>query len=282
MKRRKGARQLVHVPAESRWRANLHEWIFEADTRAGKAFDVVLLVLICLSVTAVCLESVQTVRLRYGTMLRAAEWAFTILFTIEYFLRMLAVRKPWRYVRSFYGIIDLLAIIPTYLSLFVGGAQSLLVIRALRLLRVFRILKLARFVREARMLKQALLASSRKIMIFLGVVLIIMLIAGSAMYLIEGERSGFTSIPRGIYWAVVTMTTVGYGDLTPHTVPGQFLASILMILGYGIIAVPTGIVSVSMAEALRNATHTLACQDCGRDGHANDATFCKFCGSRLE
>ncbi|RME67898.1 MAG: ion transporter [Verrucomicrobia bacterium] len=267
------------TPAD--WRGRLHEVIFEADTRAGKVFDIALLACIGLSVLAVCLESVRAIRIQYGAELRWAEWVFTTLFAVEYILRLVSVRRPWRYAVSFYGIVDLLAILPTYASVFVEGTQSLLVIRALRLLRVFRVLKLAQFVTEARMLRAALLASSRKILIFLGAVLVVMLIAGAAMYLIEGEENGFTSIPRGIYWAVVTMTTVGYGDLTPHTVAGQVLSSLLMILGYGIIAVPTGIVSVSMAQTLRDATHTQACPDCGRDGHANDAEFCKYCGAKL-
>jgi voltage-gated potassium channel len=267
--------------ASSQLRQRLHEIVFEADTPEGKFFDVVLLIAICLSVIAVCLESVRAIRVEYGNILRVAEWVFTILFSIEYGVRLFAVRRPFRYARSFYGIVDLMAILPTYLSLFVSGTQSLLVIRALRLLRAFRVLKLTQFVGEAKMLNAALAKSLRKIIVFLGAVLTVVLIAGSIMYLIEGEENGFTSIPRSVYWAIVTMTTVGYGDIAPHTVAGQVLASVLMIMGYGIIAVPTGIVSVEMAHAVRHSNNTQACPSCGRDGHADDADFCKYCGTSL-
>ena len=263
------------------WRSTLHEVIFEADTPAGKAFDVVLLVMIVASVVVVMLDSVAEIRAEHGRALRIAEWAFTIAFTIEYALRLVCVDLPLRYARSFFGIVDLLAIVPTYASLFVAGAQSLLVIRALRLLRVFRVLKLGRFLHEASVLRTALRASARKIIVFLGAVLTTVLIVGAAMYLIEGAEAGFTSIPRAVYWAIVTMTTVGYGDIAPTTTAGQLLASVLMILGYGIIAVPTGIVSVELAQATRAHTATRACTGCGRDGHADDAVHCKFCGTRL-
>ena len=267
---------------EAPWRAKLHEIIFEADTRAGKAFDVVLLVLIAVSVAAVALESVRQIREEYGAILRAVEWAITILFTVEYLLRLATVGRPVRYARSFYGVVDLLAVVPTYLSLFFAGTQSLLVIRVLRLLRVFRVLKLAHFVGEAHLLGAALRASSRKIVVFLGTVLSVVLIVGTVMYLIEGEEAGFTSIPQGMYWAIVTMTTVGYGDLAPQTPVGKLLASAVMILGYGIIAVPTGIVTVEIADAARKfGTHTQACPECGSDGHAVDARFCKYCGGKL-
>ncbi len=267
-------------PTPSR-RARLHEVIFEAETPAGKAFDVGLLVAIVLSIVAVCLESVPEVRTRWGSELRAVEWLFTILFTIEYVLRLASVRRPLSYARSFYGIVDLLAILPSYLSFVVVGSQSLLVIRALRLLRVFRVLKLAHFVGEARMLHAAIRASSRKIVVFLGAVLTSVVIVGALMYLIEGPENGFTSIPLAIYWAIVTMTTVGYGDIAPQTVPGQILAAGVMILGYGIIAVPTGIVTVELSSALRTSVRTDACPTCGAEGHATDAEFCKYCGGRL-
>jgi voltage-gated potassium channel len=267
---------------DSPWRAKLHEVIFEAETPAGKAFDIVLLAAICLSVAAVSLESVATIRREHGSALRAAEWIFTILFTIEYVVRLASVRHPGRYATSFYGVVDLLAVIPTYVSVILPGTQSLVVIRALRLLRIFRILKLTHFMGEARMLQAAVRASMRKIIVFLGAVSTLMLIAGAAMYLIEGERSGFTSIPIAIYWAIVTMTTVGYGDIAPQTVPGQVLASILMIVGYGIIAVPTGIVTVELSSAVKKAVSTEACPSCGRDGHADDADYCKYCGTALE
>lgn len=263
------------------WRPRLHEIVFEADTPAGKRFDLLLLGVIGLSVVAVCLESVRDLRLRYGTELRVTEWVFTILFTIEYIVRLAAVRRPARYAVSFFGIVDLLAILPTYLSLIVPGAQSLLVIRALRLLRVFRVLKLTHFVGEARMLGAAIRGSMRKIIVFLGAVLTVVLIAGALMYVVEGEAHGFTSIPMAVYWAVVTMTTVGFGDVVPETVLGRVIASMLMIMGYGLIAVPTGIVTVEIGAAVRNATNTQACPSCGMEGHANDAKFCKYCGAKL-
>jgi len=263
------------------WRETLHEVIFEADTPGGKAFDVALLVAIVISVVAVCLESVASIREEYGTALRVVEWIITILFTIEYVLRLLCVGRPWRYARSFFGLVDLLAILPTWLSLFIPGAQTLLVIRALRLLRVFRVLKLAYFVGEASMLHAAMRASLRKIIVFLGVVLTVVLIVGALMHLIEGQEGGFTSIPEAVYWAIVTMTTVGYGDIAPQTVLGKILASALMIMGYGIIAVPTGIVTVEVAAALKGRTSTQACRECSADGHAYDAVHCKYCGAKL-
>jgi voltage-gated potassium channel len=263
-------------------RARLHEIIFGADTPAGKAFDVVLLILIIASVLAVVLESVSWIHLEYGPWLRAFEWAVTIAFTIEYLLRLYCIDKPWRYARSFYGIVDLLSILPTYLSVLIPGAQSLLVIRGLRLLRVFRVLKLVHFVGEASELMTALRASARKIIVFLGAVLTIVVIVGSAMYLIEGEEHGFANIPLSIYWAIVTMTTVGYGDMAPETALGKALASLIMILGYGIIAVPTGIVSVELAGvAAKKGVTGRACPCCGAHGHDSDAKHCKFCGTEL-
>jgi voltage-gated potassium channel len=265
----------------SSFRSRLHEIIFEADTPAGKAFGVALLILIILSVIAVMLESTSTIAARYGTWLRAFEWVVTILFTIEYLLRLYSAGNPLRYARSFFGIVDLLAILPSYLSIFIPGAQSLLVIRALRLLRVFRVLKLAHFVGEASELRAALRASARKIIVFIGAVLTIVVIVGSMMYLIEGEANGFTSIPVSIYWAIVTMTTVGYGDIAPQTPLGKILASVIMIMGYGIIAVPTGIVSVELAGVTRKKITTQACPQCGAEGHDTDAVHCKYCGETL-
>jgi voltage-gated potassium channel len=262
-------------------RDRIHEIIFEADTPAGKTFDIVLMVLIILSVVAVMLESTPSVAERYGEWLRTFEWLITGLFTAEYVLRLSCVGKPMRYARSFFGIVDLLAILPSYLSLIIPGAQSLLVIRALRLLRVFRVLKLVQFVGEARELRAALKASARKIIVFLGAVLTIVVIVGAMMYLIEGEANGFTSIPTSIYWAIVTMTTVGYGDIAPQTTLGKILASAIMILGYGIIAVPTGIVSVELAGVARKKITTRACPDCGVGGHDHDAVHCKYCGGKL-
>jgi len=265
----------------SKLRNTIHEIIFEADTPAGKAFDVSLMVLIILSVIAVMLESTSSIEVRYGGLLRTFEWVVTIIFTIEYMLRLYCVGKPARYARSFFGIVDLLAILPTYLSLIIPGAQSLLVIRALRLLRVFRVLKLAHYVGEASELRAALRASARKIIVFIGAVLTIVVIVGSLMYLIEGEKNGFTSIPVSIYWAIVTMTTVGYGDIAPHTPLGKILASAIMIMGYGIIAVPTGIVSVELAGVTRRKVSTQACPECGAGGHDADAVHCKYCGGKL-
>ena len=267
---------------ETSRRDRIHEIIFGAETPAGKAFDLTLLIVILLSILAVTLESVAGIRAQYGEFLRALEWAITILFTIEYILRLYSVRKPWKYTLSFYGIVDLLSILPTYLSIFFTGTQSLLVIRALRLLRVFRILKLAHFVGEARMLRAALRASVRKITVFLGAVLTIVIIVGAVMYMIEGGDNGFTSIPQSIYWAIVTMTTVGYGDVAPQTLLGKIVASAVMILGYAIIAVPTGIVSAEMAKAMRRQpVSTQACPERAADGHDWDAKFCKYCSGKL-
>ncbi len=270
-----------HPPGLRPWQARLHEVIFEADTPAGKAFDVALLVTILLSIVVVMLESVASIRQTYGRFLYGAEWLFTILFTIEYALRLACVSRPARYARSFFGVVDLLAIVPTYLSLVVVGSQSLIVIRAFRLLRVFRVFKLSRYLSEGRAIVLALKASQRKITVFLVTVLTVVLIIGAAMYLIEGPQHGFTSIPVAVYWAVVTMTTVGYGDIAPQTVPGQALAAVVMILGYSIIIVPTGIFSVEIAvERLRGAS-TQACPSCSAEGHDVDARYCKYCGTRL-
>ena len=263
-------------------RRRLHEIIFEADTPAGKAFDVALLILIVVSVVAVMLETVAAVRAQYGHWLRVLEWIVTLVFTVEYLLRLYSVGNPVRYARSFFGVVDLLAIVPTYLSVLIPGAHSLLVIRALRLLRIFRVLKLVHFVGEARQLQAALRGSVRKIIVFLGAVLTIVIIVGTLMYLIEGEAHGFTSIPVAVYWAIVTMTTVGYGDIAPQTAIGKMLAAAIMILGYAIIAVPTGIVSVELAGAARRGVSTQACPECGAGGHDIDAVHCKFCGARLE
>ncbi len=265
-------------------RARLHEVIFEADTHAGKAFDVLLLATILLSVAAAMLETVETVNKSFGTLIYGSEWFFTILFTIEYAFRISCVRHPMRYATSFYGGVDLLAVLPTYLSLFVTGTQSLLVIRVLRLLRIFRVFKLARYLRASHVLGEALRASRPRITVFLLTVFTLVIVVGTLMYLIEGPKNGFTSIPRAIYWAVVTLTTVGYGDIAPKTVPGQALAAVVMIMGYGIIAVPTGIFSVELVAAGRRQeprVSTQVCPGCAKEGHEPDAVHCKFCGSRL-
>jgi voltage-gated potassium channel len=263
------------------WRENLHEIIFEADTPAGKLFDVGLLVTIVVSVTAVCLESVPWIDARYHRELLVVEWAITIAFTIEYALRLIAVQRPLAYARSFFGVVDLLAVLPTYLSLFFPGAHTLLVIRALRLLRIFRIFKLARFLSEADILVQAMRRSGRKIVLFLGSVLTLVVIMGALMYLVEGPENGFLTIPIGMYWAVVTVTTVGYGDVSPSTGPGRLLAAVLMLMGYGILAVPTGIFSAELIRAGRASVSTQACLACSAEGHDVDAVYCKFCGEHL-
>lgn len=263
-----------------RWRQLLHEVIFEADTAAGKTFDVLLIFCILASVAAVMLDSVAGVRAQFGDVLFAAEWAFTLLFTVEYCLRLLSVGRPLKYATSFFGVVDLLAIVPTYLSLVLPGSQYLLVIRVLRILRIFRILKLVQYMGEASQLMQAMRASRRKIGVFLFTVLTLVVIFGALMYLVEGEANGFTSIPRSIYWAIVTMTTVGYGDISPQTPLGQFCASFIMVMGYGIIAVPTGIVTVEMAQTF-GAVSTQACPECSAEGHDIDAVHCKYCGSLL-
>ncbi len=263
-------------------RGRLHEIIFEADTPAGRLFDLLILVAIISSVVVVLLESVAAVRARVGPTLRALEWGFTILFTVEYVLRLASVRRPLQYARSLFGVIDLLAILPTYLSLLLPGAQSLLVVRLLRLLRIFRVLKLAEYLRESRTLVLALRASGRKIAVFLLAVVTIVVVVGTLMYVIEGERHGFTSIPISIYWAVVTLTTVGYGDLAPATTLGRVLAVIVMLTGYGIIAVPTGIVTAELTRAnAPQPVSTQACPSCGLAAHEPDAVYCRRCGSKL-
>jgi voltage-gated potassium channel len=268
-------------PKTSAWRSRLHTIIYEADTRGGQLFDVVLLVSIGLSVLAVALESVGSIEAQYGQLLRNVEWFFTILFTLEYFLRLISVERPLRYARSFFGLIDLLAIFPTYLALLIPGAQTLLVIRVLRLLRIFRVFKMAAYLQEAEVLRQALWASRRKIIVFLAAVLTLVVIIGSLIYVIEGDTAGFTSIPVGIYWAIVTLSTVGYGDVAPITPLGQMLAAIVMLLGFGIIAVPTGIVSLELVRPGSTSVSGQACPSCGRDGHDLDATFCKYCAAAL-
>lgn len=262
-------------------RARLHEIIFEADTTGGRLFDAVLLVLICSSVAVVMLESVPTLRDEYGWALIRLEWLFTVLFTIEYLLRLYTVRSPRRYATSFFGIVDLLAVLPTYVSLLFPGAQALLVIRIFRLLRVFRIFKLAEYLNESKALWVAVKASGRKILVFLFVILTIVVVMGAAMYVVEGPSRGFTSIPVGIYWAVVTVTTVGYGDLAPLTPFGKLLSVALMLLGYGIIAVPTGIVSAEVVQVVRGKVSTQACPNCGAEGHQYDAIHCRRCGEEL-
>jgi voltage-gated potassium channel len=255
--------------------------IFEAETPAGRTFDVVLIVCILASVGVVFLDSVPAIHRAYARTLYGIEWFFTILFTVEYAARLWCVERPLRYARSFYGVVDLLGTLPTYLSLFVPGTQFLLVIRILRVLRVFRVLRLLRYVGEADVLIEALRSSRRKVTVFLFTVLSLVVVTGSIMYLVEGEANGFTSIPISMYWAVVTVTTVGYGDISPVTPLGRLIASALMILGYAIIAVPTGIFSVQLSEAMRKRQNTRACARCAAEGHSGEASFCWRCGSPL-
>jgi len=263
------------------WQIKMHEVIYEADTTAGKAFDLGLLVVIILSITVVMLESVPSLHKDYGNEFMLAEWGFTIIFSLEYLARLLSIGKPFKYIFSFYGIIDLLSILPTYLGFFITGTNSLMVIRSLRLMRVFRILKLGSFLKESKVLVDSLKASRHKIAVFLLSILTMVIILGTVMYLVESGESGFDSIPRSIYWAIVTLTTVGYGDIAPHTAFGQFLASIVMILGYAIIAVPTGIVTNELIKTENKKISTQACQTCSKDGHDTDAEYCKYCGEHL-
>ena len=262
-------------------RNRIHEIIFEADTKEGKLFDIVLLILILLSVLGVILSSVQSIDSKFGVLLGFFEWTFTILFTIEYILRIYSINKPLKYIFSFMGIIDFLSIIPTYLVFFYPPLYVLVDIRIIRLIRVFRIFKLSRYLRGANVMQIALRSSQPKIIVFLLSISLVVVVLGTLMYIIEGQKNGFEDIPKSIYWAVVTLTTVGYGDVVPVTSLGKVLASIIMILGYGIIAVPTGIVSASMVKASQNKVSTQACRECSREGHEVDAVHCKFCGSKL-
>lgn len=263
-------------------RQRLHTIIFEADTPLGKTFDVTLIALIVLSVIAVMLNSIKSINLSHGQILYAIEWCFTIIFTLEYILRLISVGRPIKYATSFYGIVDLIAFLPTYVSLIIPGSEMFLIVRVLRLLRIFRIFKILPYIAEAQMLKRALIASRRKIFVFLLAVFLIVIIMGSLMYVIEGEKNGFTSIPRSIYWSIVTLTTVGYGDISPKTPLGQLIASIIMIFGYGLIAVPTGIVTVEIARENSISVNAQACPQCAAEGHDSDAKFCKNCGAALK
>lgn len=277
-------------------REKIFEVIFEADTPLGKWFDIFLIIAIIASVCIVMLESVEFVNERFGQLFRILEWMFTIFFTLEYILRLYVVHRPLKYALSFFGIVDLLSIFPSYLSFFFAGTHSLMVIRAIRLLRVFRIFKLANYSKDAQHLISSLNASRRKIFVFLTFVMLLVIIFGSVMYLIEGSQPGspFDSIPRSIYWAIVTLTTVGYGDISPTTSFGQFLAAIVMLLGYAVIAVPTGIVSSEMIKENKKEKkkkgkkekqvprqNTQVCSECLFDDHADDALFCKRCGEDL-
>ncbi|MEN8775825.1 MAG: ion transporter [Polaribacter sp.] len=264
------------------WKNKLHEIIYEADTTQGKLFDVILLVAILTSIILVMLESVQSIDIKYHNTLYFGEWIITILFSIEYLLRIIAIRKPRKYIFSFFGMVDFLSTIPFYLSLFFAGSQGLIALRALRLLRVFRILKLARYIGASNKLILALKASKAKIAVFLFFVLIVCIILGTVMYMIEGQENGFTNIPKSIYWAIVTLTTVGFGDIAPQTPLGQLISSIIMILGYSIIAIPTGIVSSEISKTSETLdTNTQSCPNCLKEKHAKNAIYCYHCGSTL-
>lgn len=277
------------------WKTKLHEIIYEADTKTGKWFDVLLLVFIFLSIILVMLESVNTIDKKYHQLLYIGEWVVTILFSVEYILRIVSVKKPLKYIFSFFGIIDFLSTIPMYLAFFFAGSQALVTLRALRLLRVFRILKLARYLGASNQLKESIIASRVKILVFLFAVVISSVIFGTIMYLIEGEENGFTNIPKSVYWCIVTLTTVGFGDIAPQTALGQFITTIIMILGYGIIAVPTGIVSAEYAKSSKKHddekdkinkqphidTNSQSCSTCLENHHKDGAEFCYKCGTEL-
>jgi voltage-gated potassium channel len=266
---------------EDSWRLRVYTIIFESDTRAGLLFDLLLILLVLASVAVVILDSVQSMQ-RYDTLFNVLEWGFTLLFTVEYVLRLACVRNPWRYATSFFGIVDLLAVLPTYLVFFVPEVNSLINVRLLRLLRIFRLLKLGEYVSELASLGAALRSSRRKIAVFLGFVLITVAVLGTVMYVVEGPENGFTSIPVAMYWGITTMTTVGFGDITPKTDLGRFIASCMMLLGWGVLAVPTGIVTAEMtARRIGRPVATRVCPDCLTDGHDADARFCKHCGKSL-
>lgn len=271
----------LNQAADGDLRRRIFVVIFQSHTPLGRLFDVALITTILLSVAAVMLESIAPVRLRHGPFLRGLEWGFTLLFTAEYFVRLWCVRRPRVYASSFYGIVDLLAVLPTYLALFVTGSGYLLVIRILRILRLFRVLKLARYVTAADTLIEAMVQSWRKVVVFLYVIVTIVILFGSLMFLVEGPEHGFTSIPRGVYWGIVTLTTVGFGDITPQTPLGQLIASVVMIMGYGIIAVPTAIYAAELRDVITRRRTRLPCPECSRTGHDDEAEFCKFCGGRL-
>jgi voltage-gated potassium channel len=264
------------------FRGRIHRIIFKSDTAAGRAFDLVLVWAILISIAAVLLESVASFRAVAGTTFEVVEWAFTLLFAVEYVMRLASLRRPFAYVHSFFGIVDILSFLPSLLALFFPGAQAFTVVRVFRILRLFRILKLVRYIREARILMTALRGGLPKIIVFLTTVVSIVICMGALMYLIEGEANGFTSMPKAIYWAISTLSTVGYGDMVPKTSAGQAIAAMVMLLGYAILAVPTGIVSVEIAHASRRVREADApCPGCGAGNHEDDAVFCKRCGTKL-
>jgi voltage-gated potassium channel len=268
-------------PDRAGWRNTLYRIIFEADTPAGKAFDIALVASIVLSVLAVMLDSVASIHAQWGGTLYFLEWLFTIIFTLEYIARLVSVSKPGGYMFSFMGMVDLLSTLPSYIGLFIGGASYALALRLLRLLRIFRVLKLANYLDESTILAQALAASRRKLLVFLLAILLLVMILGTLMFAVEGPENGYTSIPESVYWAIVTLTTVGYGDISPKTPLGQAIAAMVMILGYAIIAVPTGIVTVELARSHAKQNVVIACPRCMLEGHARDASYCRRCGEPL-
>ena len=277
----------VKQPAEqkrdSNWRDVMYDVIFKEDTVAGKSFDISVIVIIALSVITVIINTVDSIEQEYGNILHIAEWVFTIIFTIEYILRLICCKRPAAYARSFFGVVDLFSIVPTYISVFLPGSHVLLVVRILRVLRIFRVLKLVKYIGESDLLIDALRSSRRKITVFLFSVITIVIIFGSVMYIVETPENGFTNIPQSIYWAVVTLTTVGYGDVTPQTHIGKAIAMVIMVMGYGILAVPTGIVTAEMTKAMghHNKISTNVCEGCGYRWHDDDAHYCKHCGNTL-
>lgn len=274
---------MIPEPSKAKWKDKLHEIIYEADTPTGKVFDIVLLIMIFLSVVLIMLESVQALNVKYFEIFYVAEWIITITFTIEYILRIISIRKPWRFILSGYGIVDLLSTIPTYLVLLFGGHNFFFAIRAVRLLRVFRVLKTTHYIGASNKLLRAVRNSQAKILVFLFTVLIICIITGTLMYMIEGPENGFDNIPKSVYWSIVTLTTVGFGDMYPGTPIGQALAALIMIMGYGIIAVPTGIVSAEYSKDMKNRPHlnTQVCRYCNEPTHLDGAKFCHNCGNKL-
>lgn len=276
------AAQAQYGRPDGGWRLRLYTIIFEADTPAGRRFDLLLIAAILTSILAVILDSVNAIYNKHGAVIDMFEWAFTLLFTVEYIARLACVRRPLRYALSFFGIIDLLSVLPTYLAFFVPEIHLLLDVRILRLIRIFRILKLTLYVQEYQVLASAVRASRRKILVFLSIVMMVVLVMGTVMYVVEGPQNGFTSIPKAMYWAIVTMTTVGYGDITPHTEFGKSLASLMMLLGWGVLAVPTGIVTAELTtQRLARPPTTRTCPHCLSEGHEPEAKFCKDCGAIL-
>jgi len=269
-------------PSKQNWRNNIFKVIYHADTPAGKWFDILLIAFIVFSVLIIVLDSVTQIHLDYGEFFYILEWFFTIAFTLEYILRLISIKKPIGYIFSFFGVVDILSILPTYLSLFFVGTQSLLVIRILRILRIFRILKLVQYTDQTELLMTAIHNSRHKIFVFFFFILTVLVIFGSMMYLIEGPENGFTSIPHGIYWAVVTLTTVGYGDIAPHTVLGRAVASFIMLTGFSIIAIPTGIFTAEINKITkRSRKYSRRCEACGLRGHTANANYCRRCGEEL-